>query len=261
MISSSVQIGACSIGDRFRRCRYWFDAAAGFEEVKITGRRANRLTIEILTGPEAGEMTTAFASSLWPASELDRARQGRARDLAIRAVDLERPLDRTTVTGIELCCELITGDIAYDSLEEVRALLRRLGRSDDLRELHRLAYAEDERQWARVCAPGDAWRGLFEALAAAEPQLVDERGAEVAAGFTWIKESTRDAALAMVRGWARLPAARQQTDEVTRLRLVVELAAETFESLGHHAQALRIRQAAFPEGFPRDGHPVTDPTP
>jgi hypothetical protein len=254
VVYSSVDINGCQPGERYWRCRYWLDAQADFEEVRITGRRGNRLALEILTGPEAGQATSAFANSLWPADEMDMARQGRARDLAIRAIDLERPLDTTTVAAIELCCLLATGDVAYDGLEEVRALLRRLGRSDGLQELHRLAYAESDSQWARVCAPKEAWRGLFQALAEVEPQLVDERGAEVAADLYGVTDFTREAALAMVRGWASLPAG-QEMDEVTRLRALVELAAEALDDASRPDQALRIRQAAFPERFSREGDP------
>lgn len=79
--------------------------------------------------------------------------------------------------------------------------MAQLGRPNELSELHELAYEDG----AEVAAPEGAWKALFEELAQAMPDLVEERAASLAADWRRLSDPDRAAALAKVRLWAGLP--------------------------------------------------------
>lgn len=165
----------------------------------------------------------------------------------------EHPVDDVTRAAIDLCLELANGH-NYRPLSSVVRILRALGRGDDLTGLHELAYTDREEG---VWAPQAAWLEMSQAFAAASPRLVDERAGEK----TWLRDypdtDTREAAVEMVRRWAGLPSTQQAPDELTRLRAVIELAADALDEAGRPDQAQRIRRAGLPSQHtdtPTQGH-------
>jgi hypothetical protein len=255
-IRSRLATRDVELGQTYWHCRRWYRDDDDFVSVRVVERRGNRLAVQhedALEGEREAEIFSVTASSLWPESAIEYARERRARDLAIQRLDQERPVDAATSLAIELCCDLASGDIALDR-GVIQGVLRRLGRADDLEQLHPLAYTENNHEQAQVYAPVEAIRQLFQDFAAAEPTLVDERAAEVVAAYTWVSERLQTTALAIVRRWAKLPTVAGATDdgapdEVSRLRAIVELAAEALDEAGRADQAQRIRRAAFPHRF------------
>jgi hypothetical protein len=209
MIRSGRTVRDCSPGDRLSLCRRWMDPDADFQDVVVVEQRGARVAVKVSSGPESGEIVSVYASALWSADQLDHARERRDRDLQIDKLNSEDPVDEVTWLAVEICCLLATGDIAVEQLDVARTVLRRLGRSDRLDELHELAYAEDDWQSATVHAPARAWCDLFASFAKTESALVEQRAADETAEWTWVSPPRRAAALAVVRGWAGLtPVAR-----------------------------------------------------
>jgi hypothetical protein len=162
------------------------------------------VSVEVVSGPEAGETINVVASTLWSADQLDHAGERRGRDLRIAQLDRENPGDHVSDLAIEIVCALATGDTDVENRGTVETVLAQLGRPTDLGELHALAYAGNG-PIASVTAPAEAWRQLFEEFARSVPGLIDERAAEAAAGWSRISTAERGAALARVRLWAGLP--------------------------------------------------------
>lgn len=257
MVKSGLRITNVEVGERLWHCPHWLDASADFVEVEVTEKGRGRLKLAILGGPEQGQNASAYASAVWRGEQLGAAREYRKRDLAIKSLDQERPLDTVTQTAIEMCCVLLTDDTDFEDESVTRGLLRRLGHEDDLKELHELAYAEPDAAWPAVRAPADAWRSLYQAFAAAEPQVIDDRVDEASESLSYIPARTRGQAMAMLRRWAGLPPARPVApdadtpqDEVSRLRAIVELATDALDEAGRGDRALQLRRAAFPHRFP-----------
>lgn len=166
--SSTVTVGELQPEDRLWHCRDWLDPSCEFEEVAVIERRYSR----VLVGPVSGGASAArsvYAKTLWRSDQLERAAEWRRRDIAIARLDRERRLDGVTVDAIDLCALLASGDICRCDQGDALALLRRLGRPDNLQSLHELAYVADHGPAAAVNAPGQAWRELYAAFAAAEP--------------------------------------------------------------------------------------------
>jgi hypothetical protein len=159
------------------------------------------VSVEVLSGPEKGETANVFASSLWADDQLSDAKEWRARDLRIAEVDSECPVDDITNLAIEMLCSLATDDTYVEGRATLEAILAQLGRPNELSELHELAYEDG----AEVSAPAEAWKRLFEEFARAKPDFVEERAASVAAGWSWMGDPERAAAIAKVRLWAGLP--------------------------------------------------------
>ncbi len=255
LVKSDVTAAQCAAGDEFWHCTRWLDATVDFERVQVVERQSSRVVVAFLTGSQANEVVKVYASSLWRDADVTTARDWRTRDLRIHALDQERPLDDATTAAIDMCAAL-AHDSDHNDVDAVRGVLRRLDRPDDLTELHELAYTPSSADPVKfagfVIAPNTAWRDLYAAFAASEPQLIDERAEETSSHWTWIHEDTRAAAVAVMRRWAELPPSGSEArhpDEVARLRAIVESAASTLDDAGRHDQALRIRQAAFPHRY------------
>src|ERR1700742_3669186 len=185
--TSGKSAGDCSPGDRFFCCRHWYDSEVDFEEIVVRGRRGSYVSVEMLSGPEAGETINVVASTLWGTDQIDHARERRERDLQIAAADREHPTDRTSDLAIRALCELVTGDIHVESRATLDAVLAQLGRPTELAELHELAYGGNG-PYASVAAPAEAWRLLFEDLARSMPGVVEDRAEETLAGWAWITD-------------------------------------------------------------------------
>jgi hypothetical protein len=232
--SSGRSAGECSPGERFLCCRRWTDPSVDFEEVVVRGRRGPYVSVEVTSGPEAGEIVNVIAATLWSDDQLGHAKDRRGRDLRIAELDREHPEDQISSLAIEMLCRLAAGDTDVESRATVEAVLAQLGRPTDLGGLHELAYAGEE-TWAPVAAPAEAWRRLFEEFARSVPGVVEERAAELVDGWSWIGDAERGAALARVRLWAGLPPIaaplevspiRREPDEGKRRRQAIGKAAD-----------------------------------
>jgi hypothetical protein len=93
MVSSGRSAGDCLPGERFVCCRRWQDPAENFEDVVVRGRRGPRVSVELLSGPKAGETFNVFASSLWEPDQLAHAKERRERNLRIAELDRGHPVD------------------------------------------------------------------------------------------------------------------------------------------------------------------------
>jgi hypothetical protein len=268
MVTSGLRTSDITPGATLWLCANWLDPDDDFHEVRAIGVRHSRVDVEVLSGPRARQRPAVYASRLWADDLLEHARDCRGRDMRIDALDAERPGDSVTDTAGQLCCLIATGDIVADA-GRTRGLLRRLGRGDDLAELHELAYTENDTAYASVVAPVAAWSALFEAFAAAEPERIDERIDDACRELSWHDRATVDSAAAMVRRWAGLPprpvrlatsdgdgddrdrdeGARGGGDDVARLRALIELAAGMLDDAGRPDHALNLRRAAFPHRY------------
>jgi len=232
--SSGRTAADCPEGERFLCCRRWGDPSLDFHEVVVRGRRGPYVRVEALGGPDVGETFNITASTLWSDDQMDYAKDRRGRDLRIAELDREQPVDHISTLAIEILCALATGDTHVESRATVETVLVQLGRPADLGELHGLAYAGSG-SGASVVAPAQAWRQLFEELARSIPEVVEERAAEQADGWSWISDAERGAALARVRLWAGLPpiaqplevkAPTKERNEAKRRQQAIRRAAE-----------------------------------
>ena len=199
-----------------------------------------------------------FAAALWRKEDLEHARGLRKRDLALQRLDEEEPVDAATDVATKVVLTLLTGSYYIDAAA-ARGLLRRLGRPEQLTEIHELAYGEDDEGRGIVLAPARAWAALCAQLAADNSDLIDDRAAAVLPRVGWEGPDVLEEAQGIVRRWAGLAprpnGALAVTDEPTdaneliRLRALVEMAADELDKAGSAAAALQIRRAAFPHRF------------
>jgi len=136
--------------------------------------------------------------------------------------------------------------------DEIRGLMRRLGRPDSLEALHPTAH----RHGWQVFAPDFAFVDAYRQFAQDNPKVIEERAAEIAERHVY--EHEREAAVAMVRRWAHLPplprgaASESNGDDPGRvvvLEALLETAADLLDDLGRGDAALRLRKAAWPHRF------------